>query len=97
MMALLCVDFTVSLAGKSLLNLSYTNLFSPNNYNSDKIIYKYCKDEYVKSQVQIKKIDETRIYLLQEIKHNDLINEKHKETYYTGILGTILGTCLFET
>ena len=51
MMTLLCVDFTVSLAGKSLLNLSYTNLFSPNNYNSDKIIYKYCKDEYVKSQV----------------------------------------------
>ena len=79
-MVLLWADFTVSLAGKSLLNLSYTNLFSPNDYKSDKIIYKQFKDEYVKSRVQIKKIDETRTYLLQEIKHNDLINEKHKKT-----------------
>ena len=31
-------------------------------------------------EFRLKKIDETRTYLLQEIKHNDLINEKHKKT-----------------
>ena len=27
----------------------------------------------------LKKIDESRNYLLEEIRHNDLINEKHKK------------------
>ena len=37
-------------AGRNLLD--YTNLFSPNDYKtSDKIIYKYLKDKYVKSRV----------------------------------------------
>ena len=39
---------------------------------NDKIINKYFKDKYVKSRVYIKKINETRNYLLEEIKLNDL-------------------------
>ena len=67
------------LAGKTLLD--YTNLFSQNDYNmNDKMIYKYFKDKYVKSLVQFKKIDETRNYLLDEIKHKDLMSKKHKKT-----------------
>ena len=31
-------------------------------------------------EFRIKKIDETRNYLLKEIKHNDLTSKKHKET-----------------
>ena len=45
-----------------------------------KIIYTYLKDKYDKSRVKIKKVDETRNYLLEEIKHNDLISENHKKT-----------------
>ena len=37
------------LSGKILLD--YTNLFPPNDYIYDKIVYKYFKDKYVKSWV----------------------------------------------
>ena len=37
------------LSGKTLLD--YTNLFPPNDYIYDKIVYKYFKDKYVKSWV----------------------------------------------
>ena len=47
---------------------------------NDKIIYTYLKDKYDKSRVKIKKVDETRNYLFEEIKHNDLISENHKKT-----------------
>ena len=30
-------------------------------------------------EFKLKKIDETKKYLLEEIKHNDLISEKHKK------------------
>ena len=45
-----CITFIeYMLAGKPLLD--YTNLFSPNDYKkNEKIIYKYLKDKYVKSQ-----------------------------------------------
>ena len=60
------------LAGKTLLD--YSNLFSLNDYKkNDKIIYKYFKDKYgrrSKSWVYIKKIDETRNYILHKIKHD---------------------------
>ena len=36
------------------------------------------KDKYAKSRVWIKKIDETRNYLLDEIKHNNVILENIK-------------------
>ena len=32
------------------------------------------------SRIWAEKKDETRNYLLEEIKHNDLMNEKHKKT-----------------
>ena len=66
------------LAGKTLLD--YTNLFSLNNYKkNNETEYKYFKNDYVKSRVEDKK-NERRIYLLEEINHNDLMSEKYKET-----------------
>ena len=66
-------------AGKTLLD--YTNLFFTNDYKKNyKIINKYLKDKYVKSRVWIKKKDETRSYLLEEIKH-DLLSEKNKKAF----------------
>ena len=63
-----CIAFIeYMLAGKRLLD--YTNLFSSNDYkNNDKITYKNFKDKYDKSRVYIKKIDETRNYLLRRNK-----------------------------
>ena len=70
------------LVGNTLLD--YTNLFSPNDYKkNDKIIYKYLKINMVEDaslEFGLTKIDETRNYLLDEIKHNDLISEKYKKT-----------------
>ena len=46
-----CIVFIeYMLSGKTLLD--YNNLFSPNDYKkNDKILYKYLKDKYVKSQI----------------------------------------------
>ena len=46
-----CIAFIeYILAGKTLLD--YTNLFSSNNYKTNgKIIYRYFKENYVKSRV----------------------------------------------
>ena len=72
-----CVTVEIQITGKTLLD--YTNLFSLIDYkNNGKIIYKYFKDKYVKSWIA--KIDETRNYLIEDIKHNDLMSEKHKKT-----------------
>ena len=58
------------LARKNLLD--YTNLFSLDEYkNNDKIIYKYFR---------MKKIDKRRKYILDEMKRNDLMNEKSRNT-----------------
>ena len=60
------------LAGKTLLE--YTNLFSPDDYKSNKkIIYKYFKlkinmIEEASLEFRLRKIDETRNYILDEIK-----------------------------
>ena len=64
--------------------LGYTNLFFPNDYQkNDKMRYKYLKDKYGKRKrkpwFSIIKIYETRYYLLEEVKHSDLVNEKHKK------------------
>ena len=63
-------------SGRPLLN--YANSFCPNDYKkNDKIIYKYF---HGKPQVWIRKyIYETRNCLLEEIKQNDLMSEKHKK------------------
>ena len=67
------------LAGKTNLLI---NLLSRNNYKkNNKIIYKYFKDKYGRrSKFRLRKIDETKNYLLDEIKHDDLMSEKYKET-----------------
>ena len=43
-------------------------------------------------EFRLRKTDETRNYLLEEIKHNDLMNEKYKKTCKYLIM---LNTCLF--
>ena len=68
------------LTGKNLLD--YTNLFSPNDYKkNEKIIYKYLKTNVVEEpslEFRLRKIDEARVYLLDEMKCNDLMIEKYK-------------------
>ena len=68
-----CITFIeYMLAGKTF---RFINLFSLNDYKkNDKIIYKYFRGKYTESQ------DETRNYLLAEIKRNDLMSEKYKKT-----------------
>ena len=69
------------LAGKT--SLDYSNLFSPNDYKkNDKIIYKYLEIIMVEEaslEFKLRKIDETRNYLLDK-KINDLMCEKYKKT-----------------
>ena len=79
-----CIAFIeYMIAGKTLLD--YTNLFSSNYYKKNgMLIYKYFKDKYDKNDVSIeftqKYVDETKKYLVEEIKHNELISKKHKKT-----------------
>ena len=77
-----CIAFIeYMLAGKTVLD--YTNLFTPNDYNrNNKIIYKYFKIKYGRRSLEfrLRKTDETRNFLLDEIKHNDLMSEKYKKT-----------------
>ena len=79
-----CTPFIeYALSGKTLLD--YTNLFSPYDYKkNDKIIYisilKINMVEKSSLEFRLRKIDETRNYLLDEIKHNDLMSEKYKKT-----------------
>ena len=66
-----CITLEYMTARKTLLN--YTNLFFPNDYQqNDKIRYKYFKDKHGKKNlspdVWVKKIDETRNDVLEEIK-----------------------------
>ena len=74
-----CIAFIeCMIARKTLLN--YANVFSPNDYKkNDKIIYKYFKEKYGNPWLSIKKADETRNYLLEEIKDDDLMSKKHKQ------------------
>ena len=66
-----CIAFIgCMVAGKRLLD--YTNLFSPNDYKKN--------DKIWQKKFRLRKIDETKNYLLEEIKHSDLISEKYKST-----------------
>ena len=82
-----CIAFIeYMIAGENLLH--YTNLISLNDYQKNgKIKYKYLRDKYGKQKkkknpasldFRIKNIDETRNYLSDEIKHNNLMSKKHK-------------------
>ena len=94
----MCGFYCIAFIGHVLVGntlLDYTNLFSPNDYKkNDKIIYKYLKINMVEEaslEFGLRKIDETRNYLLDEIKHNDLINEKYKKTCnYLNYVGDLL-------
>ena len=70
------------LAGKMLLD--YTILFSPNECNKNaKInlcILKMKMTEEATVKFRLRKGDKTRNYLLNEIKHHDLVREKYKKT-----------------
>ena len=70
------------LSGKMLLD--YTILFSPNDYNKNvKInlcILKMNMTEEVTVKFRLRKGDKTRNYVLDEIKHHDLMREKYKKT-----------------
>ena len=67
------------LPGKTLLD--YTNLFSANDYKkNDEVSFNYFKDNMVEEAsigFILRKTDETRIFLLEKIEHNDLISEKY--------------------
>ena len=75
-----CIAFIeCMLVGKMLLD--YTNLFSPNDYKkNDKKYIIILRTNMSSLEFKLKKIDETRNYLLEEIKHNDVISEKYKNT-----------------
>ena len=61
----------------------------------------YFKDKYDRRsdiEFRLRKIDETRNYLLDEINHNNLANEKYKKTYkYLNYLGHLLTLVLIVT
>ena len=67
------------LPGKTLLD--YTNLLCPNDYKkNDEVLFNYFKDNMVEEAsigFRLRKTEETRTYLLEEIEHNDLISEKY--------------------
>ena len=71
------------LAGKASLDV--TNLFSPNDYKkNDKIkhisVLKINMAEEASLEFRLRKFDETKDYLLEEIKDNNLMREKYKKT-----------------
>ena len=69
-----CIAFIeYMLARKTLLD--HTNLFFSNDYkNNDKIIQKYS----ITLKFRLRRIDETRNYFLEEIKHSDLVSQSTK-------------------
>ena len=75
-----CITFIEHiLAGNTLLH--YTNLFSPNDYKKNDVsILKINMTEEISLEFRFRKIDETRNYLLEEIKNNDLMSENCKKT-----------------
>ena len=68
-------------AGKTLLDY---NLFSMNYYKSNDKKYmsilNITKIKEASLQFRLRQIDETTNYLLDEMKHNDLMSEKNKKT-----------------
>ena len=77
-----CIPFIeYMLGGKTLLDC--TNLFSLNDYKKNgKItsnILKVNMTEEASLDFRLRKIDQTRNYLLDEIKHNGLMREKYKK------------------
>ena len=70
-----CIAFIES----SKKNFVKLNLLIFSEWLEKKWQDRHFQDKYDKSWLWTKKIDETRNYLLEEIKHNDFISEKHKK------------------
>ena len=61
--------------------LDYTNLLSSNDYKTnDKIINKHLRTNMSSLEFRLRKIDETRKYLIEEINHNDFMSERYNKT-----------------
>ena len=77
MYGIYCIAFIEYMLSEKTL-LDYTNLFSPNDYKKNDIIYKYFQDKHAENaslECRLKKIDETKRYPLEEINHNNLMSE----------------------
>ena len=64
-------------------SLDYTNLFSPNDYKTNHTIVSILKINMIEEEsleFGLRKIDETRNNLLEEIKCNDSMGQKYKKT-----------------
>ena len=80
-----CVTFSEYVIVDKALS-DYTNLFSPNDYKKiDQTIYFIQSTlktnmtlENLSLDFRLKNIDEARDYLLDKVKHNGLMNERHK-------------------
>ena len=69
-----CIAFIEYMLARRTL-LDHTNLFFSNDYqNNDKIIQKYS----ITLKFRLRRIDETRNYFLEEIKHSDLVSQSTK-------------------
>ena len=73
-----CVDYM--LAGKALLGYTFLRMTMKMMKEEYISILKINMAEVATVEFRLRKIDETRNYLLKEIKHNDLIIEKYKKT-----------------
>ena len=103
-----CIAFIEYMLARKIV-LDYTNLFSLNDYKrNDRIISKCLQINMVEEaslEFRLRNIDETRNYLLDEIKHNDLISEKYRKTckylnyieYLLTLASTVIGcVSIFE-
>ena len=69
-----CIAFIEYILARKTL-LDHTNLFFSNDYkNNDKIIQKYS----ITLKFRLRRIDETRNYFLEEIKHSHLVSQSTK-------------------
>ena len=72
-----CIAFIQYIVAEKTL-LDYTDLFSPNDYKRNDKIISILKANIVEEAIlefRLRKIDKAKNYLLNEIKHNDLISK----------------------
>ena len=77
-----CIAFIQYIVAEKTF-LDYTDLFSPNDYKRNDKIISILKANIVEEAIlefRLRKIDKAKNYLLNEIKHNDLISKKYKKT-----------------
>ena len=77
-----------------------TRVFSPNDYkNNGKIIYTYFENKMSSLEFKFEEIDKTINYLLDEINHYYVMDEKCKKTCtYSNyvLISTYSNMCLFK-